>query len=190
MIAGLGSFLTFTIPVYNRTAAQAVHSPGRARARDPLIVQQQQLTAPHTHTRCWTLGKGYGRVTMGEFWDAERGAKAAVWCAFFIVLWLLMQLSCEVGLPSNCTTVSGPLEVLTEFPFLIAFAVGQASAAVLLLCRVFARGACRKHTCTAVVRRVVRLCCRRVSKSHKHAVHPAPRACVHVKPAQIIDIHC
>lgn len=69
---------------------------------------------------------------MGEFWDAERGAKAAAWCAFYIVLWLLMRLSCEVGLPSNCTTVSEPMEVLTELPFLVAFAVGQAS---VLLCR-------------------------------------------------------
>lgn len=65
---------------------------------------------------------------MGEFWDAERGAKAATWCAFYIVLWLLMQLSCEVGLPSNCTAASEPMEVLTELPFLVAFAVGQASA--------------------------------------------------------------
>lgn len=67
---------------------------------------------------------------MGEFWDAERGAKAAVWCSFYILLWLLMQLSCEIGLPSNCSQVSGPMEVLTELPFLVAFAVGQASAAV------------------------------------------------------------
>eukprot|EP00752_Nemacystus_decipiens_P013793 g12245.t1 len=63
---------------------------------------------------------------MGEFWDAERGTKAAVWCAFYMVLWLLMQLSCEVGLPSNCTAVSEPMDVLTELPFLVAFAVGQA----------------------------------------------------------------
>lgn len=67
---------------------------------------------------------------MGEFWDAERGAKAAVWCAVYIMVWLLMQLSCELGLPDNCTAVSEPLEVLAELPFLIAFAVGQVSAAV------------------------------------------------------------
>ncbi len=50
---------------------------------------------------------------------------SAVWVAFYVVLWLLQQLSCELGLPSNCRRALEPMEVLTELPFLLAFALGQ-----------------------------------------------------------------
>ena len=69
---------------------------------------------------------------MGEFWDAERGSKAAVWFGFYVVCYLLMGLSCEVGLPTNCTRASEPMEVLMELPLLLAFAIAQASAASIM----------------------------------------------------------
>lgn len=62
---------------------------------------------------------------MGAKWDAERGAKAAVWFSFYVLCWLLMQVSCEVGLPSNCRREYEPVDVLTEVPFLLAFSIGQ-----------------------------------------------------------------
>ena len=69
---------------------------------------------------------------MGEFWDAERGSKAAVWFGFYVVCYLLMGVSCEVGLPTNCTRASEPMEVLMELPLLLAFAIAQASATSIM----------------------------------------------------------
>ncbi|CAM9267344.1 unnamed protein product [Ectocarpus sp. 13 AM-2016] len=63
---------------------------------------------------------------MGSSWDAERGAKAAVWFSFYVLCWLLMQVSCKLELPGNCRRAYEPLDVLTELPFLLAFALGQA----------------------------------------------------------------
>ncbi|CAN0128233.1 unnamed protein product [Scytosiphon promiscuus] len=57
---------------------------------------------------------------------ALRGTKAAIWFFFYVVCWLLMQLSCEIGLPSNCRREYEPMDVLTELPFLLAFSLGQA----------------------------------------------------------------
>ena len=50
---------------------------------------------------------------------------SAVWFGFYVLLWLLQQLSCELKLPGNCRRVSEPMDVLTELPFLLAFALGQ-----------------------------------------------------------------
>lgn len=40
----------------------------------------------------------------------------------------LLQVSCELEFPGNCRRAYEPLDVLTELPFLLAFALGQASA--------------------------------------------------------------
>ncbi|CAM9611943.1 unnamed protein product, partial [Ectocarpus sp. 6 AP-2014] len=37
-----------------------------------------------------------------------------------------LQVSCELELPGNCRRTYEPLDVLTELPFLLAFALGQA----------------------------------------------------------------
>ncbi len=69
---------------------------------------------------------------MGEFWDAERGSKAATWFGFYVLLWLLQQFSCKFGLPNNCRQALEPMEVLTELPLLLAFAVCQVSGASIV----------------------------------------------------------
>ncbi|CAB1100560.1 unnamed protein product [Ectocarpus sp. CCAP 1310/34] len=68
---------------------------------------------------------------MSSSWDAERGAKAAVWFSFYVLCWLLMQVSCELEPPGNYRWACQPLDVLTELPFLLAFALGQATTAFL-----------------------------------------------------------
>lgn len=60
--------------------------------------------------------------------DLSRGGRAAVWVGFYVICWLLMGLSCEIGLPPDCLRASEPVEVLLELPVLLAFALGQASA--------------------------------------------------------------
>lgn len=52
---------------------------------------------------------------------------AATWVGFYVLLWLLMQLSCEMELPANCRRAYEPMDVLIELPFLLAFALGQVS---------------------------------------------------------------
>lgn len=37
-------------------------------------------------------------INMGSSWDAERGAKAAVWFFFYVLCWLLMQVSFHEGI--------------------------------------------------------------------------------------------
>ena len=57
----------------------------------------------------------------------SRSARAAVWVGFYVVCWLAMGLSCRVDLPPNCRRAVEPLEVLTELPVLLVFALSQAS---------------------------------------------------------------
>lgn len=52
---------------------------------------------------------------------------SAVWVGFYVLLWLLMHMSCELGFPSNCRRSYEPMDVLIELPFLLAFALGQVS---------------------------------------------------------------
>lgn len=65
---------------------------------------------------------------MSDSGSLGRSTRAAVWIGFYIFCWLLMGLSCEVDLPPDCRRASEPIEVLTEVPVLVAFALGQASA--------------------------------------------------------------
>ena len=61
------------------------------------------------------------------FSDMSRSARAALWVGFHVLCWLSMGLSCRVNLPPNCRRASEPMEVLTELPVLLAFALSQAS---------------------------------------------------------------
>lgn len=54
-----------------------------------------------------------------------QGGRAAAWVALYIVCWLLMAWSCNIGLPSDCRRAVEPIEVLIELSVLVAFALGQ-----------------------------------------------------------------
>ena len=66
------------------------------------------------------------------FSDMSRSARAVIWFGFYVLCWLAMGLSCRVDLPPNCRRASEPMEVLTELPVLLVFALSQAS---VLRCR-------------------------------------------------------
>lgn len=62
---------------------------------------------------------------MSEPEILSQGGRALVWVAMYLVAWILMGVSCEVGLPGDCRRASDPLEVLTELPVLLAFGLAQ-----------------------------------------------------------------
>lgn len=61
------------------------------------------------------------------FRDMSRSARAAIWVGFYVLCWMAMGLSCRADLPPNCLRASEPMEVLTELPVLLVFALSQAS---------------------------------------------------------------
>lgn len=57
----------------------------------------------------------------------EQATRAAGWAIMYVIGWLLMRLSCHVGLPDDCNLPSKPLEVLTDLLVLLVFALAQVS---------------------------------------------------------------
>lgn len=57
----------------------------------------------------------------------EQAQRATIWAALYVLGWLLMRLSCYIGLPDDCILAEEPLEVLTDFVTLLVFALVQVS---------------------------------------------------------------
>lgn len=68
---------------------------------------------------------------MSEPENLSKSGRALVWVSMHLIGWLLMGVSCEVGLPGDCRRASQPLEVLTELPVILAFALAQVSEKLL-----------------------------------------------------------
>lgn len=55
----------------------------------------------------------------------EQAQRATVWAAVYVLGWLLMRLSCYIGLPDDCILAEEPLEVLTDLIVLLVFSLVQ-----------------------------------------------------------------
>lgn len=58
----------------------------------------------------------------------EQATRAAAWAILYVICWLLMRLSCYVGLPNDCDLPTEPLEVLTDLLVLLVFSLAQVNA--------------------------------------------------------------
>lgn len=110
-----------------------------AIARVQAVVLAQGKTKKGPFTR-FTFGRGNDATTQSSLTPAcltasslpmsepeilNPSGRAVVWVTGYLIGWVMMGISCKVGLPGDCHRASQPLEVLTELPVLLAFALAQ-----------------------------------------------------------------
>ena len=61
----------------------------------------------------------------------EQATRATGWAAIYIIGWLLMRLSCYIGLPDDCKLANDPLEVLANILVLLVLCLVQVSRSFL-----------------------------------------------------------
>lgn len=94
-----------------------------------------------------------------DYLELGRGGRAAVWVALYIVCWLLMAWSCNIGLPSDCRRAAEPMEVLIELSVLTAFSLGQVNNRFALRSRCWAVHRQAASISRAGVHDLVAVCC-------------------------------
>lgn len=55
----------------------------------------------------------------------EQAMRATAWAGLYVLAWLLMRLSCYIGMPPDCDLADDALEVLTDLLVLLVFSLGQ-----------------------------------------------------------------
>lgn len=97
------AYLIYLIMVYNPPIA--IDEDGKTK--DPGIA--------HTHPS--------NPMRRGAY--VEQATRATGWAVLYLVGWLLMRLSCYIGLPDDCDLANEPLEVLTDLLVLLVFCLTQ-----------------------------------------------------------------